>query len=819
MAHGSGEQIIDLASREVVREAAQVQTVEELAGVLRALRRRHARGCRDGELTYREMAHRTGWSQTAIAEYFTGKTLPPTDRFDAMIDLLGAAPAEQGVLASARDRVEERRRWSRRSARGDWASGAVTPPDGVPDGQLHQAHGADRVIPRQLPTAVRQFVGRSAELAALTEALRQTPAAGTVMVSVICGTAGVGKTALAVYWAHQVAAQFPDGQLYVNLRGFDPGGPMTPAEAIRGFLDALDVPPQRIPASLDAQAALYRSLLSGRRMLLLLDNASDISQVRPLLPGTPTCLALVTSRNQLTGLVAAEGARPVPLDLLAATEARELLAEHLTPGRVGAEPEAIESIIALCARLPLALALVAAHAVTHPHLSLPALAAELRDTQGRLDAFAGDDPTTDVRAVFSWSHRALRPAAARLFRLLGLHPGPDISASAAASLIGLPVLPARRLLTELTRAHLIVERTPGRYTFHDLLRAYAAEQARAIEPAPQRREAIRRILDHYLHTARTAARLLNPLRKMIEVSPPAPGVTPVEFAGYGEALTWFTDEHAVLLAAVDQAETAGMDVHTWQLAWALVNYLERRGHWHEYAATQRSALAATKRLADPFAEAQASRLLALACTCLTEYDEARTYQRHALELYRKIGDRTGEAYTHYYLAVVAERQSRHTEGLSHARQALELHQAAGERVGRADALNAIGWFLALLGEHEEALAHCEQALVLHREAGHVSGEADTWDSLGYAYHHLGRHREAIDCYREALQLLRDPGDRYYEADTLTHLGDVHLSAGDPDTAMELWHQARDIFDDLGHSDAAGVRARLERLAAERGNVV
>lgn len=348
---------------------------------------------------------------------------------------------------------------------------------------VHAAH------PAQLPADLPTFVGRCAELDRARALLPERGGApATVVISAIGGMAGIGKTTLAVHWAHEVADRFPDGQLYVNLRGFDPTGSLvTPDEAIRAFLGALGVPPMRIPSGLDAQTALYRSMLARRRMLVLLDNARDTDQARPLLPGSPGCLVIVTSRNRLTGLVAGEGAHPLTLDQLTPDEAHGLLARRLGTARPAAEPRAADEIITRCARLPLALAIVAAHAVAHPGFPLSAIAEELRDSHGSLDAFAsGDDITTDVRAVFSWSYKAVSAPVARMFHLLGLHSGPDISAPAAAALAGLPVRETRGLLVELTRAHLLTEHFPGRYTLHDLLRVYAAERVRAEETAEER---------------------------------------------------------------------------------------------------------------------------------------------------------------------------------------------------------------------------------------------------------------------------------------------------------------------------------------------
>jgi len=361
----------------------------------------------------------------------------------------------------------------------------------------------EAVVPRQMPGAVRHFTGRVDELKVLSVLLEKAGPGRTVVISAINGTAGIGKTALAVYWAHQVAQQFPDGQLYVNLRGFDPSGsPVKPAAAIRDFLDAFAVPVDRIPGSLEAQAALYRSLLAERRVLVVLDNARDVDQVRSLLPGSPTCLVVVTSRSQLSGLTATEGAHPLALDLLTVAVARELLACHVGAERVAGEAEAVDELISLCARLPLALVIMGARASEHPGFPLKALVAQFRDAEGwRLDALDGHDLATNVRAVFSWSYRYLSAWTARMFRLLGVHPGPDISLPAAASMAAIPLEQARQLLSELIDAGMVTEHIPGRFAFHDLLRAYATDRAHTEDGDGKRLAAVHRLLDHYLHTA------------------------------------------------------------------------------------------------------------------------------------------------------------------------------------------------------------------------------------------------------------------------------------------------------------------------------
>jgi DNA-binding SARP family transcriptional activator/Tfp pilus assembly protein PilF len=670
--------------------------------------------------------------------------------------------------------------------------------------------------PAQLPPDVPGFTGRDPELArldALVEAASGEPPAAVVFISAVSGTAGVGKTALAVHWAHRVADRFPDGQLYVNLRGFDHAGtPTDPADALRGFLDALDVPAHRIPTNLNARVGLYRSLLADRRMLIVADNARDVEHVRPLLPGAPGCLVLVTSRHQLTGLVAAEGAHPLPLDLLADGDARDLLARRLGAARLAAEPDAADEIVRRCAGLPLALVIAAAHAGTRPGLPLAALAEELRDARDRLDALStGDDPATDVRAVFSWSYHALTPAAARMFRLLGLHPGPDIAAPAAASLAGIIPDAVRPVLAELTRASLLTEHVPGRYTCHDLLHDYATHLAHAIDADEQRHTATGRILDHYLHTAHPADRLLNPTRDSVPLAPPRAGVTPQQLTDHAQAMGWFTAERPVLLAAVAHAAATGFDTHTWQLARTLANFLNRRGHWHDQVAAAQAAVAAAQRLADPTAQVRTHRDLALAYIRLGRLDDAHTQLRHALDLAARTGDQTQQAHTHHGLSILWERWGRPPQALHHAQQALHLFQATGHQAGQANALNMVGWYHALLGEHQQALTYCRQALPLHQQLGDRYGQAATWDSLGYAHHHLGHHTQAITCYQHALTLYQDLGDRYNEADVLTNLGDTHYTTGNPQAARDAWQQALTILNDLDHPNADTVRTKLAGL--------
>jgi DNA-binding SARP family transcriptional activator/Tfp pilus assembly protein PilF len=683
-------------------------------------------------------------------------------------------------------------------------------------------------VPRELPADVLAFTGRAAELAELDRLLGSpATAVGPVLgpsgrtqdgpgrapaavISAVSGTAGVGKTALAIHWAHRAAAggRFPDGQLHVNLRGYDPARPATAADALAGFLRTLGVPGPDIPPGEDQRAARYRSLLADKRMLIVLDNASSVEQVRPLLPGTPGCAVLVTSRDALAGLVARDGAARLDLDLLPLQEAVALLTE-LVGDQARADPGAAAELARQCARLPLALRVAAELAAARPAVPLADLVADLAGQQRRLDLLdAAGDPRTAVRAVFSWSYQQLSGDAARMFRLLGIHPGPDISVPAAASLAALAEADARRLLRELARAHLIAEHLPGRYAFHDLLRAYAADQARADDSQDERKAAIGRVLDHYLHTAAGATLLLNPAKEPVLLAPPVPGAAPEQPADYSQALAWFEQEHQVLLGGVSLAAGSGFDSHAWQLPWAMASFQEIRGHWQEWAATQGTALAAASRLGDAAAQAVCSRLLAMACTDLGDHAQARSHYASSLMLYQRLGDRRGEAKVHNNLGWLAERQGRYADALDHGEQALRLCQAIGDKADEAGALNNVGWYHGLLGDYQQARAFCRQALTLSTEADNRWTGADAWDSLGYAEHHLGNFAEAAACYQRALSLYREAGDRFYEAGTLAALGDTYQAAGELAQARDAWQQALAILEEIQHPDADQVRAKL-----------
>ncbi|HWS37550.1 MAG TPA: BTAD domain-containing putative transcriptional regulator, partial [Actinoplanes sp.] len=567
---------------------------------------------------------------------------------------------------------------------------------------LAEPEAAARERPVQLPPDIAAFVGRDAELDTLKAAADQP-------LIVISGTAGVGKTTLAVHWATTVADRFPDGILHVNLRGFDPSGiTATPAEAIRGFLEAFDVPPQSVPVTLPAQVGLYRRLVSGRRVLVMLDNARDAEQVRPLLPNSPGCLAVVTSRHLLPALVVTDGAYPLSLDLLTAAESRQLLTARLGADRVNAEPGSVDEIIDRCAGLPLAMTLIATRAAVHRRFELADLVGQLRAAGDRLDALSSVDRSIDVRTVFSWSYDGLSEGAAELFRLIGLHCGPDITAPAAAALLGTDVRRVNLLLDELAEAHLIVEHIRGRFGIHDLLRAYAAERFDD-DPA----EPLRRVLDYYLHSADAADAMIYPYRDEMTLDPPRPGVTPEVFDTDQRAAGWLAAERPVLLAAITQA-ASGHEAHAFRLALVLVTFLARRGHWDELITALGLALDAARRLGDAGGEGHSLRVLGWAYAYSGQYEKSVGLTREALAVFETLDDRVGQARAHRDIALVFWRQGDQAETLHHLRQVLRLSATAGLRAGPAFALYLQACVQYLSGDQPGAVALCRAAVAEYR---------------------------------------------------------------------------------------------------------
>jgi DNA-binding SARP family transcriptional activator/Tfp pilus assembly protein PilF len=729
---------------------------------------------------------------------------------DPALNLAGGPDAAAGAADAA-------------AAPGELAGGLDTVPELEGGYRRPRYESTGMPVPAQLPLDAPGFSGRHDELGLLQAALSAASAGPgaadpgaadsdeSVPIVVISGSAGIGKTALAIRFGRQVAKRFPAGQLYVNLRGLDPAAPpLEPRAALRFFLDALGAPPYRIPGGTEGRAALYRSLLDGKRMLIVLDNARDVAQVRPLLPGSPGCLVVVTSRNELTGLVAAEGAVPLTLDVLSDAEAHEMLARRLGRDRTAAEPEAAGEIIGACAGLPLALGIAIGRASARPKRSLGELAAELRDARGRLDVLEAD-AATNVRAVLSWSYDQLSETAARMFRLLGLHPGPDISLSAAASLAGMTRAQAGAALRELTRTHMAAEHLPARFTFHDLLRAYAADQADRHDSEPERRAALHRVLDHYLHTATAAAQRFSPHRPPLRLASAQPGVVPADVTDREQAIAWFDAEGPVLLALIEYADANGFDTHAWQIPWTLGPFFIRRSRWRDYASTQQTALAAAQRLGDSVALAHAHYLLGNAQSQLGDYDDASSNVRQALDRFRELGDRANEGMVLNGLAAMLEKQERYPEALAVALDALRMLKAAGHWWTQANLENGVGWLYAHLGQYDQALTHCQRALSLHRDSGHRGGTADTLDSLGYVYLHLGDFGPAKTHYSRAIEAYREIGSSFGVGNSLAGLGDALLADGASAAAAAAWREAVAILDRLPHPLADELRTRLRDL--------
>jgi DNA-binding SARP family transcriptional activator/tetratricopeptide (TPR) repeat protein len=670
------------------------------------------------------------------------------------------------------------------------------------------------VRPAQLPPDLPVFTGRRAELAELSSLLEPgAPRPPAVVITVIDGMAGIGKTALAVHWAHRVADRFPDGQLYVNLRGFDPGGTvMAPGEALRGFLEALGVVPQRIPHGLEAQAGLYRSLLHGRRVLVLLDNARDVEHVRPLLPASPGCLVIATSRHRLTGLITTNDAKAVTVQVFSPEEARDALALRLGNDRLAAEPAGVAEVIELCAGLPLAMALVAARATVYRDgPGGCSVVSELRDARTRLDALSADDTATDVRTVFSWSYRLLSPPAGRLFRLLSVHPGPDFSRHAAASLAGVPETEVRRLLAELTGARLITEYRRGRFVYHDLIRVYAAELTAALDTADDRDAALQRLLDHYLHTAHAAQLLLRP--HFVPPAPAAagPGVTCAELADYGQAMAWFATERQVLMGAVSNARDAGHLVQAWKLALTMQQFFQRQGYWHDWATTMHTALGAALAVGDRAAQAHVRRSLAGAYHFLGRQDEALAELERTRKLFTELGYAAEHSYVHSNFGTVLASQGHYDQAIGHYRRAYDLYRITRHEKGQAAALEGIGRCHGQQGRYCDAAGFVQKAMVVYRLLGDRNGESNCWARLGEFRHQLGQYRQARDCHCRAITLCRELGNRADEAEVLASAGDSALADGDLPAARQAWHVALIILDELQLPLAGSVRNKLACL--------
>jgi tetratricopeptide (TPR) repeat protein/transcriptional regulator with XRE-family HTH domain len=751
----------------------------------------------DAGLSQEELANRSGLSVRTVSSLERGTIRTPHPR---TIRLLGET---LGLSAKACDELIAA---YRAGSRGGPVATSPQP------AQL--AGTAGIVVPRELPGLARHFVGREDELAALSALADQAPgrAPGPVVISAIGGTAGVGKTALALQWAHQMAGRFPDGQLYVNLRGYGPGEPVTAGEALTGFLRALGVPGPDIPAQTEQRAARYRSLLSGRRMLIIVDNACGAGQVRPLLPAEPGCVVLVTSRDTLAGLVARDGAQRLDLDLLPMADAVGLL-RALIGGRVDAAPGAAAELAVRCSRLPLALRVAAEVATVYPARSLADLAGELEDQQQRLDVLdAGKDEDTAVRAVLSWSYRHLDISAARAFRLVGLHPGPDLDRYAAAALVGTTVERAGRLLDVLTRGYLIQPTRTGRHAMHDLLRGYARELADSHDGEQERQRALTRLFDYYLHSAATAMAVLRPAERMaLDAARPPRAQAAIASGPIGSpaaALTWLDTERACLLDAVEYMAENGWPGQASRMADVLLYYLDGRGHYAEAVILHGHGRRAAHKIADRTAEARALIGLGVVAIRQGRYQDATSHYQQALTLFRQAGDTSGVARAGCGLGIIHRLQGRYPQAVSRLQQALDLYRTQGDSAGAVLPLGNLGIVALRQGRYPQAADHLQQAVDLARQAGNLDGMADMLSELGAVALNQGQLRRAASLHRQARGVFRKTGNRTGEAHALNGLGEALLAAGRPGDARAEYAAA------LGLASRIGLRNQQAR--AHRG---
>jgi DNA-binding SARP family transcriptional activator len=704
-----------------------------------------------------------------------------------------------------------------------------------PPRSLSPSDGAGWAAPQELPAGVRHFTGRAGELAALTRLLDE-PAKGLVVISAIGGTAGVGKTALAVHWAHQLAGQFPDGQLYVNLRGYDPNLPVAAADALAGLLGTLGVPGQDIPDEMEDRARLYRSRLAGRRVLVLLDNARDGEQVRPLLPGDPGCVAVVTSRDALAGLVATSGARRLDLDVLPLADAVALLRSLIGP-RANHDPRAAAELAGLCARLPLALRIAAELAAARPAVPLAELVAELAES--RLDCLDAGEDRADIRAVFSWSLRQLPGDVAAAFALIGLHPGADLDLHATAALTGTSTGQGRKTLDRLHRASLVQPTRPGRYGMHDLLRAYAREQAAAHDTNSWCDQALTRLFDYYLAAAATAMDLLFPAEADRRPRVPSAADTTLAMAGEADARAWLDVERANIVAVTVHCAGHGWPSHATSLAGTLFRYLMNGSHLPEAHIIYSHALQAARRSGDLAAEASAQNGLGGMDFMKGRFRDADGRYKEALECYRQCGDRAGQARVLHNLGIIEEGLYNYQSAAGYCREAIAVYQDAGDRLGVAHALVTLGAVETELDSHDQASRHLQLALPVLRDTKDQVREAEALWRIGELSLRRGQLTEAAAFFERALAIFRRIENPVGTAAQLWGLGEVSLRQSKRRQAIGYLRQALALFRQTGnqhgeisthrrlaealHGDGQPAAARTEltaalRLAAETGNI-
>lgn len=753
-------------------------------------------------------------SHSAIVDYEAGRRIPPEAVIEAYERFFNLAPGTLGKL-------REQALAERAEAEADGPEAVAPTATGTVRFSQDQTAAARPVrasAPRQLPVAIEHFTGRTGELVRLDRLLRERDTAVPVIISAVNGMGGIGKTTLAVHWAHQARDSFPDGELYIDLQGFHPSGhPVSAEDAIGRFLTALGVPEERMPASLDGRTVLYRTLMADRRMLVLLDNARDAEQVRPLLPAAPYCRVLITSRSRLSGLAVREGLQRISLETLTLRDAVRLLRRTIG-ARAVAEPGATAALAELCARHPLSLCIAAEHIAADETMTVTDAVAVLSVASNRLSALSvDDDETAAVRAVFGWSYQTLPSPARRLFRLLGLHDGPDLPLAACAASAGLDEAQCAAALSRLTDSNLAEEHVPGRFRLHDLLRLFARERAVEEETQEDRAAATAGLIDWYLHSACAARVALDPHLPPLE-PPPARLTAPARrFADAPDALSWCELERQNLTAATLQAARYALDEQGWKLPTALFPFFDRRKHFGDWIATHKAAAQCAHRLGDREAEGKVLCNLGSAFRPMRRFDEAVDYYERSIVLMREVGWRVGEAKVLGNLAATYADAERTHDSVTVGLQSLALFRELDDAWGQALCLSNLGNAYARLGQFEEAMRSQTTALDLFRELDDLRGAGRAVNGLGTALARLGRPKEALRHVAESVRAFAETGDVHEQATALRDLADVFRDLGRRDEAARSLREASRLFDALGeHWMVAELRPELDALERADG---
>jgi tetratricopeptide (TPR) repeat protein/transcriptional regulator with XRE-family HTH domain len=755
----------------VVDGPAAEQAGLEFGGLLRQLRD-------DAGLTQDELADAAAVSQRAISDLERG--INRTARKDTALLLAGAlgldGPASKLFVAAARGRAPA----------GDVLAVAA------PEGGAGAAAAA-----RMLPRDIAAFTGRQAELDHLVERWPDAADGGVVGIHAIGGMAGIGKTTFAVHAAHRLAGSFPDGQFFLPLHAHTPGQrPVDPADALASLLLTAGVSAAQIPPGADARAARWRDHVAGKRVLLVLDDAAGHEQVRPLLPGTPGSLVLVTSRRRLAAL---EDASVISLDTLTPAEAAGLLARLADRPDVAASDAAVGELAGLCGYLPLAIGMAGRQLAYHPAWAPVDLAHELAAAKDRLELMHAEN--VSVAAAFGLSYRDLTAAQRRLFRRLGLHPGPDIDAYAAAALDGSRVAAARDRLEALYDQHLITEPARGRYRFHDLIGEHARTLAGADDPAARDAAAIR-LLDYYLHTARAARRHIASWTDAEDPAPPGrPPVSAPPVSTPAQAAGWLEAERANLHAAAGYAAATARPAYTMSIAAAMAGFLETRGYWDQGVVLHQAALAAARRAGDRAGQARALMLLSPMQNMTDDLPAAAASATGALQLSRDLSDRAGQADALAMIGLLHAITDDYPAAAADLRQALELFRGLGHRRGQGKALSYLGKVHLYTGDYRAAAACLRQALELYRDTGYLSGQADALVNLGAVQQLAGDYPAAAATLRQALALGRGIGDRHQQAQVAIELAAVQRLTGDYPAAAASSQQAIELCRDLRHRNS------------------